>query len=148
MQRDIQKINRRIFTDEQQYFLLKNLERDREVSRKLEELNKKKEKGLNDDSIRFSLNSQQELIHRTLEPFAKRYKLYKDRYNAIIEQHGYGQNDIYDSETIGEIIALQEQMREEVSGYSENLVDRKPLEKESNRFQKTKSIYRNQDFSR
>ena len=138
---NVEDINRRIFTEEQQYFLLKKLESFREVRRNLKELDSKKEKTPQDSSIEKSLNLQKALINKSLEPFAKRYKIYKEKADKIIESHGYGPADVYDSETIGEILSLQRTMREESSKYTENLIDRKPIEK-------IKRFSRDDDLSR
>lgn len=151
-------MNTRIFTDEQKEFLIKNLEENRRIDSLLSKVDSVSENAEGYEQIQgisSYLHDSKYRIAKNLEPFIKRNNIYRRKLAGILEKNGYGPEDmVFDSDTLSDIISLQQDMVEEVSDMSCDLRSKKISDKERDtifqgrNFKNFKILKRDDDFER
>ena len=117
-----------IFTKEQQGFHIKGtneVEKNRRMIDRLLTLNVHNEISLNsidatntfNETINY-LRSRNEDITKSLAPFEERNRQFEVRRDEIIKAHGFSVDDMYDRETIDDIVKLKDEMQQESSQYN------------------------------
>lgn len=124
-------MEKNIFTDEQFNYYLSNVEEAKKLnklSNDLLSLNRNDEISLKSDAAHNSFNEMisffkgnSEKINLNLKPFESRNNEYEMRRNSIINEHGYSITDMYDEDTLKDIILLQREMKSEAESMSHDL---------------------------
>lgn len=118
-----------IYNDEQREYLNNNLEESSTITRLMKGLedliNTHPEMGSTLSENLSYLYEKQQVVKKNLEPFIDRNNQFNQRKEQIIKKNGFNPDDMYDERTISDIIALKAEMKNEVSGMSNDLRSKK-----------------------
>lgn len=124
-------MEKNIFTNEQYDYFVENSEK----IVKIENISKNLSNYLDSGDISFHsseagesvvevinyLSKNYEEISNNLKPFEERNNIYESKKAEIIKSHGFDSNDMYDEDTIKDIVQLQNSMKSEANNLSTDL---------------------------